>query len=258
MMILGKDCTLTASKENDYVTLPVTQETIRIESKGFALPCVIGRRNREVNIQSGSAILGCFVSRLEYSNIYFLFSLVSSGDVFDLFISHVVSKLVYRNLGVKSFELRAECNEPFYFRIDVQDCDNSFVDSWGIGVPDFKWAAVPTYFFDGHNVVFDFVKQPLIYRFEILGDFTESRKFFVVLYFALSDRQNCCLTSIKSVQIPVCVNDGVFIELNDLVPVDNLIDVNCASEILIHQKFMINGDFSLVIRNENEFKVVVL
>ena len=93
MMILGKDCTLTASKENDYVTLPVTQETIRIESKGFALPCVIGRRNREVNIQSGSAILGCFVS---------------SGDVFDLFISHVVSKLVYRNLGVKSFELRAE------------------------------------------------------------------------------------------------------------------------------------------------------
>jgi len=76
MMIQGKSCTLTVAKDGYYYPLPYSEETVRQASKGYALPCVIGIRNREKLVETGKAITGCVVTRLEYNNILALFLLL--------------------------------------------------------------------------------------------------------------------------------------------------------------------------------------
>lgn len=53
MMIQGKSCTLTVAKDGYFYPLPYREETVRTASKGYALPSVIGRRDRETHIETG-------------------------------------------------------------------------------------------------------------------------------------------------------------------------------------------------------------
>ena len=76
MKVQGRDCTLTIAKDGEYYPLPYSEETVRTASKGYALPGVIGLRNREKIVETGKSICGCVVTRLEYNNILALFLLV--------------------------------------------------------------------------------------------------------------------------------------------------------------------------------------
>ncbi len=128
MMIQGRDCTLTVAKDGYYYPLPYSEETVRQASKGYALPGVIGIRNREKLVVTGKAVTGCVVTRLEYNNILALFLLLFYSDSkFDILVDRVCEKLIYKNISVKEFELRAENKEAFYFRFDVEDNEDSFV-----------------------------------------------------------------------------------------------------------------------------------
>ena len=90
MMIQGKSCTLTLLKDNEYYPLPYSEETVRQASKGYALPGVIGIRNREKLVETGKVITGCVVTRLEYNNILALFLLLFySDDKFDILVAIV-------------------------------------------------------------------------------------------------------------------------------------------------------------------------
>lgn len=80
MKIQGRDCTLTLLKDINYYPLPYSEETVRQASKGYALPGVIGKRNREKIVETGKAITGCVVTRLEYNNILALFLLLFYSD----------------------------------------------------------------------------------------------------------------------------------------------------------------------------------
>lgn len=80
MKIQGRDCTLTLLKDINYYPLPYSEETVRQASKGYALPGVIGIRNREKIVETGKAIMGCVVTRLEYNNILALFLLLFYSD----------------------------------------------------------------------------------------------------------------------------------------------------------------------------------
>lgn len=64
MKVQGRDCTLTIAKDNNYIPLPFSEETVRTASKGYALPGSIGLRNREKVIKTGKALTGCVVKRL--------------------------------------------------------------------------------------------------------------------------------------------------------------------------------------------------
>ena len=106
-MIQGKSCTLTVAKDGEYYPLPYSEETVRQASKGYALPGCIGRRNREKLVETGKSITGCVVTRLEYNNILALFLLLFySDDKFDILVDRVCTKLIYKNVSVKEFELR--------------------------------------------------------------------------------------------------------------------------------------------------------
>ena len=68
MRIQGRDCTLTVSRDGELTPLPYSEETVRQTSKGYSLPCVIGKRNRDNTIVIEKKIEVFFTTRLEHSN----------------------------------------------------------------------------------------------------------------------------------------------------------------------------------------------
>ena len=124
------DCTLTIAKEDEYYPLPYSEETVRQASKGYALPGVIGIRNREKRIITGRTIQGCVVTRLEELSVQALFLLLFyREEKFDLLADRVAYKVIYKNLSIKDFELRGENKAPLYLRLDVQEHDDSYTTS---------------------------------------------------------------------------------------------------------------------------------
>ena len=80
------------------------------------------------------------VTRLEYNNILALFLLLFYSDSkFDILVDRVCEKLIYKNISVKEFELRAENKESFYFRFDVKENEASYVTGWDITTPSLPW-----------------------------------------------------------------------------------------------------------------------
>ena len=153
MNIQGKDCTLTVAKDGELIPLPYSEETIRLASKGYVLPGVIGERNREKHVVTGETIQGCFVTRLEYLNVLNLFLLLfKPDDKFDIYTDRVCEKSIYKNLTVKQFELRAENKEAFHLKIEVDSNDDSFATEWPVTIPELKWEQKRTYTFGGHDL----------------------------------------------------------------------------------------------------------
>lgn len=250
MNIQGKDCTLTVAKDGELIPLPYSEETIRLASKGYVLPGVIGERNREKHVVTGETIQGCFVTRLEYLNVLPLFLLLfKPDDKFDIYTDRVCEKSIYKNLTVKQFELRAENKEAFHLKIEVDSNDDSFVTEWPVTIPELKWEQKRTYTFDGHNVITDLKILPLIYRFELSGSFSEKSKYQIKLYFPLSKEHYPQQKKIDKLQIQIDFGDGITIELNELQPVGNLTDIYCSDTVLCSQYYNILGNTFLNICN---------
>lgn len=259
MNIQGKDCTLTVAKDGELIPLPYSEETIRLASKGYVLPGVIGERNREKQVITGETIQGCFVTRLEYLNVLPLFLLLfKPDDKFDIYTDRVCEKTIYKYLTVKEFELRAENKEAFHLKIEVDSNDDSFVTQWPVTIPELKWEQKRTYTFDGHNVIADLKTLPLIYRFELTGSFTEKSKYQIKLYFPLSKEHYPQQKKIEKLEIQIDNSDGIKIELTDLQPVGNMIDINCIDTVLCSQIFSISGSSLIQVRNKKNHYSLLL
>ena len=259
MTIQGKSCTLTAARDGYYYPLPYSEETVRLASKGYALPGVIGERNREKRVITGKTIQGCFVTMLEYQIVLPLFLLLFSPDQrFELLADRVASKLIYKNLGTKSFELRAENKKSFYLKLDVNNNDDSYVTDWAVTTPSMKWESARIYTYDGHKVVADSVTLPLVYAFELNGAFTEKSKFQITLHFPLSKKYFPTQKKIEKLSILIDAEDGISLDIYDLEPVADMTDINCADTVLCFQKYNITGVVVLNIHNQNTKTTVVL
>lgn len=259
MKVQGRDCTLTIAKDGEFYPLPYSEETVRTVSKGYALPGCIGRRNREKIVETGKSICGCVVTRLEYNNILALFLLLFySNDKFDILVDRVCEKLIYKNVSVKEFELRGENGEPLYFRLDVKDSDDSYVDDWPIAMPALPWSDCRTFYYDGHSVIADLKKLPLVYRFELTGKFTEKARYQITLYFPLSTEHYTTQNKIDKLTITLDQCLGIWLDLYDLKPLDDMADINCADTVLCYQKFEVTGIVVFTIRNANQNTQVVL
>ena len=258
-MIQGKSCTLTVAKDGEYYPLPYSEETVRTESKGYALPGCIGRRNREKIVETGKSICGCVVTRLEYNNILALFLLLFySDDKFDILVDRVCEKLIYKNVSVKEFELRAENNEALYLRLDVKDNEDSYVTGWDITTPSLPWTECRTFYYDGHSVIADSKTLPLVYRFELTGKFTEKTKYNITLYFPLNTEHYPTQNNIEKLSITLDQRTGIWLDLYDLKPLDDMTDINCADTVLCFQKFEVTGAVVFNIRNQSQNTQVVL
>ena len=252
MKIQGRDCTLTVAKDGDFIPLPYSEETVRQTSKGYGLPGVIGRRMKECRIETGKMIQGCFVTRLEYLCTAPLFLLLFyQNEKFDLYADRVHEKIIYKNLNIKSFELRGDNKEAFKMRIDVEGLEDSYTENWPLNIPNLDWTRSRTYYFDGHNVIADSKVLPLVYRFELSGKYDERAAYKVKLYFPLSEEQNPVKHKIDKLSIVIDVKDGVSIDLYDLEPDSGLCDINCADTVLCNQSFSVDL-IVFNIRNQKE------
>ena len=259
MMIQGKSCTLTVAKDGEYYPLPYSEETVRQASKGYALPGCIGRRNREKIVETGKCICGCVVTRLEYNNILALFLLLFySDEKFDILVDRVCNKLIYKNVSVKEFELRGENCEPLYFRLDVKDTDDSYVTGWDITKPSLPWTECRTFYYDGHSVIANSKTLPLVYRFELTGKFSEKAKYQITLYFPLNTEHYPTQNNIEKLTITLDQRTGIWLDIYDLKPLDDMTDINCADTVLCFQKFEVTGAVVFNIRNQSQNTQVVL
>ena len=266
MKIQGRTCTLTVAKDNTYIPLPYSEETVRETSKGYVLPAVIGKRNREKYVEAKRELEGCFVTRLDYNCILGLFLLFfNNEEAFDLYADRVYEKIVYKNACIKSFELRAENGEAFKMRVDVGSKDNYYKTSWPVNTPSLEIPSTSrgitefyTYQYDGHLITIDNKTIPLIYRFELTASYTETINYKLTLYFPLSTEFYPSENNIEKLTIPIDIKDGITLELYDLEPDGHLVDINCADRVLASQNFRINSNIVLTIRNEQEFRQIVL
>lgn len=280
MKIQGRDCTLTLAKDDEYYPLPYSEETVRQRSKGYFLPAVIGKRNREKFVATRQVIEGCFVTRLDYSCILALFLLLFKNDIesFDLYADRIFEKIIYKNIKVKNFELRAENGEAFKLRVDVESTEDSYTKDWPINTPDLRWIASGsalamtgsinggfdrlnhrTYYYDGHLITINNNKTiPLIYRFELTGTYTETSKYKLTLYFPLSTEFFPSKNPIEKLTIPIDIKDGIWLDLYDLEAAGELVDINCADTVLASQSFRVKSNVVFNIRNEKDFYQIVL
>lgn len=272
MRILGKQCTLTVAKDDEYFPLPYSEETVRETSKGYVLPGVIGKRNREKFIRIGSIIEGCFVTFLDYSCCLALFLLFFyENECFDIYADRVFERTIYKNVCLKGFELRAKNGEAFKLRVDIGSTDNSYTTGWPVNIPALKHVKTKDftnfagsslsqfYRYDGHRITINDGKTiPLVYRIELVGKYGERTEFSISLYFPLSTEFFPEKKVIEKLTIPVNIKDGICIDLYDLEVENGLTDINCADTVLSMQKFKINGCVVFRIRNENEYFEIVL
>ena len=63
---------MTVARNVYFYPLPYSEETVRSASKGYALPGVIGERNREINVVTGKTLEGCFITHLVYKCVLHL------------------------------------------------------------------------------------------------------------------------------------------------------------------------------------------
>ena len=259
MMIQGKSCTLTVAKDGEYYPLPYSEETVRLASKDYALPGCIGGRNREKTVETSKSITGCVVTRLEYNNILALFLLLFySNEKFDILVDRVCEKLIYKNISVKEFELRGENDEPLYFRLDIKDNDDSYITGWDIATPSLPWTECRTFYYDGHTVIADSKTLPLVYRFELTGKFSEKAKYQITLYFPLNTEHYPTQNNIEKLSITLDQRTGIWLDLYDLKPLDDMTDINCADTVLCFQKFEVTGAVVFNIQNQSQNTQVVL
>ena len=247
------------ARDGELIPLPYSEETVRQTSKGYSLPATIGKRNRDKTIVTKKIIEGCFTTRLERSNIVQLFLLFFYLDnSFDIYADRVFEKIIYNNLNVCGLELRGDNKEAFKLRVDVTGDENSYTDSWPIGMPALPWTPQRTYFFDGSEVRADGVKLPLVYRFTLSGDYSEKAKYKVILYFPLSEDYFPTLGKIEKLTITLDARTGVWLDIYDLIALDDMADINCSDTVLCSQTFDVSGKVVLNIRNQNVCKTVVL
>ena len=259
MNIQGRDCTLTVARDGTFIPLPYSEETVRQTSKGYSLPCVIGKRNRDKFILSKKAVTGCFVTRMDFNCVEQLFLLLFyDNEVFDIYTDRVYEKAVYKNLTFKSFELRATNGDAFKFHLDVKETENTYIENWPVNLPALPWISNRTYIYDGHTVTADNKRLPLIYRFELTADFNENAKYRLKLYFPLKKEFYPGTKKIEKLSIVVDILDGVSIDFYDLIPLDDLCDINCADTVLCNQTFNVSSHIVFNIRNQDKKLEVVL
>ena len=182
----GKTSTLTLLQDSVYTAIPFTHESLRLERLDYSLSDTLVAR-RQVRHTVGKTIAGCFVSLLTSDCVVPLFNLLTNRKSFDIIVKRGKNTIVYRNLSVKSFELRGRLDEHIYLRIDVLASRNGYVTGARADVPLLDWEQQSVWHLRRGNWDSDLCRQETgyVYNFCLTGDFTGNSFFELDLSFPL-------------------------------------------------------------------------
>ena len=268
MKVQGRDCTLTVAKDDEYYPLPYSEETVRLTSKGFSLPGVIGCRNKDKFIETGKILTGCFTTKLMYSNILFLFlRLFNFNDSFDIFANRICEKIIYRNAYLKEFNLTGRNDFGFELTMNVRSEDDFYTEGWQANTPNFKAKdgfdesndyKPYIYICDGHNLILDGKKLPLVTQFTIEGKYTEKVNYEILLCFPVDTEVNPDNRKFEKLTIPINRRDGIWLDVYDLNPLFGQFHMEDPGAIRGVWKFNVQGPIVLNIKNKKEYYEVLI
>nr|MCR5765736.1 hypothetical protein [Treponema sp.] len=252
-------CTLTVAKDNNLYPLPYSEETVRQTSKGYSLPCVLFKRQKEKYIETEKEVNGCFITLLTALNIAFLFKLINKlEDTFDIYTDRICETTLYKNLTIRSFELRAYNCKCYFLKIELKHGNETYVTSWPVAMPLLKPVKARLYYFDGHKVFCNNKNIPLIYHFELTCAIEENYKYVLTLYFPLNTIFYPVNSRIEKLSLPIDETDNANLVINDLQPLSDLCDINSTDTVLVFQKYAVLGSIDFTIRNKKQFLEIKL
>ena len=87
---------------------------------------------------------------------------------------------------------------------------------------------------------------------------TEKAKYQITLYFPLNTEHYPTQNKIEKLSIILDQRLGIWLDLYDLRPLDDMADINCTDTVLCYQKFEVTGIVVFNIRNSEHNTQVVL
>lgn len=241
----------------ESLIVPYTQETIRECLEGYTLSPCVGNLEKETYINLDSVIKGCFVSRFSKLFAIAIFKILASpSSPFSFLVNRVTEKKCYTNLKTKTFNITASNKNAFYINLEIQSDKKSKVESWS--EKEKSKFLERTYIYDGKTVFADGINFPLVYRFDINGDYTELKKLTLDLYMPMTDENGEPFKTIEKLELDIDRTDGLKLEANNLVPINDMCDVTAPDTNLVRRKYKILGDLKLIVKNEKEYEEIIV
>ena len=225
--INGRDCAIIIEQNGSNILVPYTQETVRECLEGYSLRPCVGNLEKETYISLDTFVNGCFVTRLSKEFAMFFFQILLAPSLpYSLLVNRVIEKKKYTNLATKTFCVTGNNKEPIYAKLEIKSKKNTTVEE-SHELPTEKFSE-RTYNFDGKSVFADGINYPLIYRFDITGDFAEQKKLTLDLYMPMSDQNGDPFKTINNLEFYIARNDGLKIEAENLEPIKDNVQKNIA------------------------------
>ncbi len=251
--VYGRDCTLTILQDNTYTAVPFSSETLRVAPLRFTEKDSLLKTKQKVHMY-GYEITGCFVSLLTREETIPLLKLIVERKPFDIIIKRGSSKLIYKNVKVKGFELRGRIDESIYLKIDVQSSKDSYIDSWDSNTVDIAWVQKNVLNLHHENWHSDNVDLTGVYAFTFTGDYSGNYFYTLNLHSPLYSHKPIIKDTLETIG-HACVEIGkvLFIDFNELVPMNTMFDVRVADELLVVPSFLIKNAIVFTFQTETDF-----
>ena len=256
--ICGRDCTLTILQDNTYTAVPFSSETLRVVPLRFTDNDTLLKTQQKVHTY-GYEISGCFVSLLTYEETIPLLKLIAERKTFDILIKRGSSKLIYKNVKVKAFELRGRIDDSVYLKIDVQSTNESYIDTWNIQTFDIPWIQKIVMRLRHENWHSDNVDLSGVYAFSFTGDYSGNYFYTLTLHSPLFSHKPIINDSLEPISHACLEIEKILaIDFNELIPMNTMFDTRVADELLVVPSFIVKNAIIFTFQTERDFYQVAL
>ncbi len=257
----GKDTGMTLLRGGTYTALPYTAETLRVINRRVPLAETVGRKKRAVFQETGKTVTGCFVTLITMSDIRELLSLITSPEEsFDILMNRGYDKIIYRNLTIKSFELRGGNDENVKLKIKIKETEDSYTELFSPATPDLEWQREKTMSYMDYDFTAENCSEALgIYLFSFCGNYEEAASYTLQVNgpvtFDTKLTESEPLDELNLLCLIMTEEDTVALRIRftDLCPASDIGGSDAYGEQLIQRLFNIDGTISIEVRGTNTY-----
>lgn len=263
--VYGCQCSLTLLQDGVYTAIPYVDETIRSTPLTYSLKETVGKKKRNIQFNYGFEVSGCFVTRLSNASIIPLLKLLQDPEKpFDLLIDRVTEKIIYRNISVKTFELRANAEAAVYLKIEVNTTTETYTQDFSVNTPVITWEKENTFLFEQKGTHAGFLQSTLaledIYKFSFTADYEKRNVYKLQLHKPLdiSNRIGSFSWISNITFISKLQESTLRIDFESLTPTTSLNETDTFGEQLVTRKYAINGSIHISFRTSGKLFEVTL
>ena len=257
----GKDTSMTLLRNGTYTVLPYTTDTLRSENRRVPLSETVGRKKRAVFQETGNTITGCFVTLITMSNMRELLALITSPEEpFDILMNRDYEKIIYRNLTIKSFELRSHDDDNVKLKIEIKESTDSYTEAFSPVTPDLFWEREKTLNYMDYDFTSGNYGDELgIYKFAFCGDFEKAATYTLQIHGPITADSmiagNGNIDQLNLLCLIMTEEDTVSLKIRfeDLCPVSSADGSDTYGEQLMYRLYQIDGIISIEERGTNTY-----